>query len=272
MHPCPPLSPSRGASRELAQALVVDGNYGPLTQQAVELFQIKLGLTVDGRVGPMTWKALRQAHLRRLEEDSLLTLVRGYDDKVDLDVVMLQQKLQLVVGEDCVKVDGIYGPRTTKAVALFMRQQGLAPPPGAMSAADGESSGESATEGGDGGGSKQMTPQAHALLQSAFLSELEAKALHAASTSSVSGDQAAVVDEDVRLLQLALNTVMGKQVVTTDGVWGPRTRGAIEDFQRAYGLPLEGDVAAQLNTINTILKAAPSEAKAETRGGASQTK
>ena len=125
------------------------GEFGPLTAQAVELFQIKLGLTVDGRVGPMTWKALRQAHLRRLEEDSLLTLVRGYDDKVDLDVVMLQQKLQLVVGEDCVKVDGFYGPRTTKAVALFMRQQGLAPPPGAMSAADGESSGESATEGGD---------------------------------------------------------------------------------------------------------------------------
>ena len=249
------------------KALVVDGNYGPLTQQAVELFQIKLGLFVDGRVGPMTWKALRQAHLRRLEEDSLLTLVRGYDDKVDLDVVMLQQKLQLVVGEDCVKVDGIYGPRTTKAVALFMRQQGLAPPPAAASAADGESSGDtSETEGG-----KQMTPQAHALLQSAFLSELEAKSLHAASTNSVSGDQPAV-DEEVRLLQLALNVVMGKQVVTTDGVWGPRTRKAVEDFQRFYGLPLEGDVAAQLNTINTILKAAPNEAKAESRGGARETK
>eukprot|EP00964_Phaeocystis_antarctica_P106250 scaffold71161_cov19-Phaeocystis_antarctica.AAC.1 len=36
---------------------------------------------------------------------------------------MLQQKLQLVVGSDCVKVDGVYGPRTTAAVDVFMRKQ-----------------------------------------------------------------------------------------------------------------------------------------------------
>ena len=45
--------------------------------------------------------------------------MRGFDDKVDIDVAMLQQKLQLVVGKECCKVDGIYGPRTTKAVAMF---------------------------------------------------------------------------------------------------------------------------------------------------------
>ena len=113
------------------KALTVDGNYGPLTQQAVELFQvllqhrnrvsapatpllatplspsatrmrvtlpprhpplrvtlpsapcqIKKGRHVCGNVGPGTWKALREQHLQRLEEDTLLNLVRGFDDQV----------------------------------------------------------------------------------------------------------------------------------------------------------------------------------------------
>ena len=64
--------------------LTVDGNYGPLTQQAVELFQLKQGLPVTGNVDPLTWSKLREGHLARLEEDSLLPLVRSFDDKVDI--------------------------------------------------------------------------------------------------------------------------------------------------------------------------------------------
>ena len=204
-----------------------------------------------------------------------MDLVRSFDDKVDLDVVMLQQKLQLVVGEDCVKVDGVYGPRTTKAVALFLQQQGLAkrsslatepssPGTGASSAPGDSTAHSSSTP--EGGGTtqarvpEQMTPKAQALLQEAFLSELEARALSAAQRASqVAHTPLKPVvdyDENVKLLQISLNQVMGHKVVNPDGVWGPKTRRAVDEFQSLYGFPLGGDVAEQLKIISMVLRAA----------------
>jgi hypothetical protein len=40
-------------------ALVIDGNFGPLTDAAVRAFQTRAGITVDGLVGPVTRNALR---------------------------------------------------------------------------------------------------------------------------------------------------------------------------------------------------------------------
>ena len=60
--------------------------------------------------------------------------------------------------------------------------------------------------------------------------------------------------EQVKLLQLCLNHVMGKQVVRPDGVFGSYTRRAIEDFQRRYGMPVAGDLAEQLNTVATVMR------------------
>ena len=187
----------------------------------------------------------------------MLTLVRGFDDRLDLDVVMLQQKLQLVVGKDCVAVDGVYGPRTTQAVAQFMRQKGLSPP---------ELSGD------DDGGAGQLTPQADALLRDSFLSELEKRALQKAESVSGSIDlkdtrlvEGHVALDSTRVLQLSLNQVLGRQFVKPDGVYGPKTRAAIETFQQMYGLPLDGDVGEQLATVRMTLRAVAEDARATRR-------
>ena len=242
--------------------------------------------------------------------------VRGFDDRVDLDVVMLQQKLQLVMGDHICKVDGVYGPRTEAAVQAFMAQSGLSlqelrtertPAEGAVagtrtevavaSSAVASSTGASATAvatapaaqpvdssaatssaptpssaaGVRAAGSNvqpsrrplpkpapassrsQLSPAGEAFLRELYLSELEARALHAASAAASTSAVQVVVDEDIKLLQLFLNEVMGRELVKPDGVYGPRTRQAVLDFQSRFGMPLGGDVAEQLGTVRSVL-------------------
>ena len=267
--------------------------------------------------------------------------VRGFDDRVDLDVVMLQQKLQLVMGDHICKVDGVYGPRTEAAVQAFMAQSGLSlqelrtertPAEGAVAGTRTEvavassagtegavassagtegavasSAGASATAvatapaaqpvdssaatssaptpssaaGVRAAGSNvqpsrrplpkpapassrsQLSPAGEAFLRELYLSELEARALHAASAAASTSAVQVVVDEDIKLLQLFLNEVMGRELVKPDGVYGPRTRQAVLDFQSRFGMPLGGDVAEQLRTVRSVLhRAAKSDAKA----------
>ena len=66
---------------------------------------------------------------------------------------------------------------------------------------------------------------------------------------------------------MSLNQVLamyGGTLVKPDGVWGPKTRKAIDEFQTQFGLPLGGDLAEQLRTVSTVIKQA---AAAEAGGG-----
>ncbi|KAL1520675.1 hypothetical protein AB1Y20_022244 [Prymnesium parvum] len=215
-------------------ALEVDGEFGPLTQQSVELFQIIRGLRGCGKVGPETWGALRQAHLHRLEEQNLLSVLRGFDKQVDVEVALLQHRLRLMYGEDVVALDGHYGPRTQAAVEAFLREHNLP-----MNEPN----------------KQELSAQAAAILRDSYLDELEHKVLQKAnSTADTNAKAPKRADQYVAVLQLSLNQLYGREVVKPDGVYGKRTQKAVEDFQQLFGMPLNGDVFEQLQTVSRVLR------------------
>ena len=96
------------------------GRYGDATERAVRAFQEWRGLRIDGLCGTQTWSSLVEAGYRL--GDRLLYLrspmLRGDD------VLELQRALG-ALGFDAGRVDGIFGPNTTEALAQFQRNAGL---------------------------------------------------------------------------------------------------------------------------------------------------
>src|SRR5690606_18024526 len=93
------------------------------TVRAVRGFQQSRGLTADGRVTEETWRALEAARWRL----GARTLYQAVSEPlVGEDVRALQERL-LEMGYDTGRADGIYGPRTARAVAQFQREMGLSP-------------------------------------------------------------------------------------------------------------------------------------------------
>ena len=72
-------------------------------------------------------------------------------------------------------------------------------------------------------------------------------------------------DQDVKMLQLFLNEVMGQQLVTPDGVYGPRTRQAVLEFESRFCMPLGTDLTEQLRTVRSLLS--PSKGAGQGAGG-----
>ncbi|MBN1207817.1 MAG: peptidoglycan-binding protein [Myxococcaceae bacterium] len=95
----------------------VDGVFGAKTKAAVMAFQRARGLEVDGIAGPRTWAALdtrRGSGLRPV-------LKRGVCEPA---VVVLQKVLE-THGFDPGSKDGLFCPKTERAVLAFQRAKGL---------------------------------------------------------------------------------------------------------------------------------------------------
>ncbi|SHN36089.1 peptidoglycan-binding protein [Gracilibacillus kekensis] len=91
----------------------VDGNFGQETDKAVKAFQKSQGIKVDGIVGPVT--------NARLEKVS--TLIANYPGLIKKNsrgqvVRIIQRKVRT-------KIDGIFGPKTEKAVKQYQRNNDL---------------------------------------------------------------------------------------------------------------------------------------------------
>ena len=96
------------------------GRFGPATAASVRSFQRQRGLVEDGRCDETTWLALVEASWRL--GDRHLKLVAPHLRGDDVDV--LQTRLARL-GFDCGRVDGIFGPRTARALVEFQRNCGL---------------------------------------------------------------------------------------------------------------------------------------------------
>jgi hypothetical protein len=89
--------------------LQVDGDFGPLTEQAVRRFQGNQGIAVDGIVGPVTWSRL------------FITVRRGSTGEA---VKGVQVRMNLRQA-DPIAVDGDFGALTEQAVREFQASEAI---------------------------------------------------------------------------------------------------------------------------------------------------
>jgi peptidoglycan hydrolase-like protein with peptidoglycan-binding domain len=187
----------------------VDGMWGPESQIATERFQRNRGLSRTAVLDGTTIAALRA----ETPPDRVSILARPVSITDATDVRTIQNRLRQLnfyTGP----ADGVWGPDTQVALERFQKSHGL--PVG------------------------QVTGQT-----------ISAMGLEADSFPRQGGSQSRTVSAGLQGHPLDANVVRGVQrrlrqqgfyTGANDGVWGPRTRGAVEQFQRSRGLEATGDL------------------------------
>jgi peptidoglycan hydrolase-like protein with peptidoglycan-binding domain len=96
--------------RDAWRNLVVDGIFGPMTEEIVRAFQDFSGLTIDGIVGQQTWSRLTQVTARRNDTGEYVKAAQN----------------ELNRHGKSLDVDGIFGPLTDAAAREYQKSVGLA--------------------------------------------------------------------------------------------------------------------------------------------------
>ena len=193
--------------KELGYLNESSSRYGSAVREAVRLFQITNGITADGIAGPKTQQALFSVGAIPYGSTKYPTLVRG--DRGYALIYTLQQRLK-DLGYYTIKVDGIFGSATQRAVREFQRVNGLS-----------------------------VTGKADNATQTLLYSSA-AKPAHSGLTGSYttlarSGKyRSAVVPLQKRLKAL------GYYSGNIDGYFGSATYRAVRNFQNRNGLPVTG--------------------------------
>jgi peptidoglycan hydrolase-like protein with peptidoglycan-binding domain len=197
--------------------LVVDGDFGAATLQAVRVFQSGVAIAVDGRVGPITKSRLYSTSDAQPQAVHLTSascpnnIVRGQTGGCVAELQRLLRRYGYSI-----EVDGDFGPATEAAVRSFQTAMGI---------------------GIDG----QVGPITKRTLYDA--DESPGAGVDLRSSSCPSNIVEGMTGGCVSTLQALLN---GKgQSIAVDGDFGPQTRSAVINFQSAAGIQVDGEVGPQ---------------------------
>jgi len=228
----------------------VDGIFGPQTREAVLAFQRIFDLTPDGVVGKSTWYRISYIYVavKKLAELNSEGERPQYDNNTypglirfgdtGSDVQKLQLYLKTIAAYNPflpdLAIDGFFGRSTQNAVRSFQEYYGLTP-----DGIVGENTWNrivnvflDITEGGD----LILEPYPGTILQ-----------------QGSRGDSVRYVQQLLNRIRRVFVTIPS---LTEDGVFGARTRLAVREFQRLFGLGTDGIVGQRTwNALNRVYSA-----------------